>query len=71
MNYHSSFGVGMEIATDAMVHVRVHLVAWILRVTWGSKECTREVVIEGVEYLVEEYAGAEEWLERFIIIPLL
>jgi len=69
--YRNEFEVGVEIVKDAAVHVGAHLVAWTPRVPWGGKERTRDVVNEGVEYLVEGYTGTREWLGGSIVGPLL
>ena len=37
----------------------------------GGKERTREVVVKGVDYLVEGYSGNQEWLGRSLVRPLL
>ena len=71
-SYRNGFGADtVEIAKDAVVHIGAHLVAWTPRVPWGGKECTREVVVEGVDYLVEGYSGNQEWLGRSLVRPLL
>jgi hypothetical protein len=70
-SYRNAFKVGVEVTKDAAVHIGAHLVAWTPRVSWGSKERTREVVHEGVECLVEGYAGTQKWLEGSIVGPLL
>jgi len=51
--------VDVGVAKDAMVHVGAHLVAWSPRVLWGSKGRAREIVDEGVGYLVEGYAATQ------------
>ncbi|TCD68090.1 hypothetical protein EIP91_011543 [Steccherinum ochraceum] len=50
--------VPQEVARKAMVHVGAHLVAWTPRIDRGTREKTREVVHEGVEYLLSG-SGAE------------
>jgi hypothetical protein len=65
--YRDAAGVDAGVAKDAMVHVGAHLVAWTPRVPWGSKERTREVVDEGVGYLVEGYAATQEWLRGSLV----
>jgi len=65
--YRDAAGVGVGVAKDAIVHIGAHLVAWTPRVPWGSKERTREVVDEGVGYLVEGYAATQEWLRGSLV----
>jgi hypothetical protein len=54
-----------------MTHIGAHLIAWPPRGDWDNKEMTREVVQEGVEFMVEGEAGLEEWLKESLISPLL
>jgi len=56
----------------AAVHVGAHLVAWTPRVTsWGPKERVREVVAEGVEYLLKGKKGDSRFLKASAVNHLL
>jgi 5-methylthioribose kinase len=68
-SYRDGFEVDMEIAKDAVMHVGAHLVVWTPRVPWGDKQHTREVVNEGVEYLLGGYAAIHEWLGESLVGP--
>lgn len=71
-SYRASFSVvDEELARVAAVHVGAHLVTWTPRVPWGGKELTRQVVLEGTDYIVNGYQGTREWLEKSIVEPLL
>jgi 5-methylthioribose kinase len=70
-SYRKGFEVDAELAKVAAVHVGAHLICWTPRIPWGSNELTREVVKEGIEYLVEGYTGTQDWLKRSLIRPLL
>ncbi|KAI0784990.1 kinase-like domain-containing protein [Abortiporus biennis] len=60
-----------ELARIASVHLGAHLIAWTPRVPWGGKEKTREVVKEGVKYLIDGYGGTQEYLEESLFKPLV
>ncbi|THH33106.1 hypothetical protein EUX98_g1084 [Antrodiella citrinella] len=49
-----------EVADKALVHVGAHLVVWTPRNDWGTKEKTRELVQEGVLYLLSGGRGEAE-----------
>lgn len=71
-SYQASFpAVDEELARIAVVHVGAHLVAWTPRVPWGGKERTRQVVLEGVDCLVNGCQETRHWLEKSIVGPLL
>lgn len=69
--YRGAFEVKMSVVRVSAGHIGAHWVAWTPRVPWGSKELTREIVQEGVEYLVEAYSGDVKWLEGSIVGALL
>lgn len=70
-SYRRSYQFEASLPRIAMSHVGAHLVAWTPRIPWGSKELTREVVKEGIEFLVQGYAGTDEWLRRSLVSPLV
>lgn len=49
-----------ETAGKALVHVGAHLVVWTPRNDWGTKDKTRELVQEGVRYLLSGGRGEAE-----------
>ena len=61
--------VGM--AWDAASRLGTHLISCTPRVPWGSKAQTREVVLEGVEYLRRVSSRDQEWLKTSIVGGLL
>ncbi|OCH87464.1 hypothetical protein OBBRIDRAFT_796172 [Obba rivulosa] len=63
--------VGLDVARTALVHVGAHFVAWTPRVQWGDKETVREVVREGVEYLVNAPEAEEEYVRGSLLGELL
>ncbi|KAF7985136.1 hypothetical protein HWV62_7688 [Athelia sp. TMB] len=69
--YRDKYSVPYSMAKIVAGHIGAHLVAWTPRIPWGGKELTREVVMEGVEYLTEGYAGESKWLQSSIVRPLL
>ncbi|KZP04498.1 hypothetical protein FIBSPDRAFT_806710 [Athelia psychrophila] len=69
--YREKYTVSASMATVVAGHIGAHVVALAPRTPWGGKDLTREVVMEGVEYLVEAYAGDNEWLQSSIVRPLL
>ncbi|KAF8846164.1 hypothetical protein BDN67DRAFT_960854 [Paxillus ammoniavirescens] len=61
----------VELARVAVSHIGAHLVAWTPRISWGGKEKTREMVVEGVELLVLGEEGSESSIGTSIVAPLL
>ena len=58
--YKNVRGAGLDdLAKRAWVHVGAHLVAWTPRNDWGPKEMTRDVVMEGVGYLLSKGGVAQ------------
>jgi 5-methylthioribose kinase len=60
-----------DIAWTAATHFGTHLVTWTPRVPWGTKEQTREVVLEGLNYLLRVADRNEAWLRTSIVRDLL
>ncbi|KAF9469683.1 kinase-like domain-containing protein [Collybia nuda] len=60
----------ISFARRAITHWGVHLVAWVPRIPWGSKEDTRKTVEEGVSLLVEGYTGSDEWVKSSFVKDL-
>lgn len=59
------------VCRDAMVHWGVHLAVWTPRIPWGDKATTRNVVEEGVQFLVGASSADEDWLRASNIGALL
>lgn len=53
-----------EVARTAIVLWGTHMVIWGPRVDWGGREITREIVLEGVQMLVDGWMKSEEWLKE-------
>ncbi|CAL1694015.1 unnamed protein product [Somion occarium] len=56
-----------DIPKIALIHVGAHLVTWCPRVAWEGKEKTREVIAEGVRYLVEGYESDREQIRKSLV----
>ncbi|TDL21319.1 hypothetical protein BD410DRAFT_299299 [Rickenella mellea] len=69
--YSNSREVDRATAQTAAVHVGAHLVAWTPRTGWSPMERTRDVVLQGVEYLLKGWEGNEEWLKESAIGGLM
>lgn len=65
--------VNEAFARGAAAHFGAHLVAWTPRAGWEPrpKNRVREVVHEGIDYLLLSYGGKLEALKQSIIGPLL
>lgn len=61
----------VDMAWVAASRLGTHLISCTPRVPWGSKEQTREVVLEGVEYLQRVSVKDEAWLKTSIVGGLL
>jgi hypothetical protein len=57
----------MEVMEVAATHVGAHLIAWTPRVPWGEMKMTRQIVMEGVEYIMHVVDQDEEWLRKRIV----
>lgn len=70
--YRSGVHIGEQFVRSAAAHVGAHLISITPGVkTWGSKEKMREVVEEGIEYLLGGIHGNPEWLMSSVIGGLL
>ena len=71
--YKTTRGSAMDpgIVRVAVGHIGAHLVAWTPRISWGSREKTRDVVQEGVELLNLSWTGPDSSLLDSIVQPLL
>jgi len=69
--YRNTRPVGVDVARIAMVHIGAHLVAWTPRVPWGDRDTVRDVVREGVEYLVNFSEAEAEELKGSLVGELL
>lgn len=69
--YRDTFAMPPGMARLVAEHIGAHIVALAPRIPWGSKELTREVVMEGVDYLVKANMGDDEWIRSSIVQPLL
>ncbi|KAL1732093.1 kinase-like domain-containing protein [Schizophyllum commune] len=48
----------------ATIHCGVHLIAWTPRVSWGGKETTKQVVMEGVDMMCREDGDVLEYFVK-------
>ncbi|EMD41880.1 hypothetical protein CERSUDRAFT_110439 [Gelatoporia subvermispora B] len=69
--YRETRAVGVDVVKAALIHVGAHLVTWTPRVPWGGKETVREVVLEGLGYLVNAQNAEEEYLKQSLVGKLL
>lgn len=60
-----------EVARTAIVLWGTHMVIWGPRVDWGGREITREIVLEGVQMLVDGWMKSEEWLKESLVGDML
>jgi hypothetical protein len=60
-----------DVARVAATHMGAHLVAWTPRIPWGSKEQTRAVVMDGLEYILRVPDCDEAWLRKSLVGGLL
>lgn len=50
----------IPLAQYVITHMGAHLVAWTPRIPWGSNQRTRQVVKEGVKYVVEPWVESDD-----------
>ncbi|GBE77663.1 predicted protein [Sparassis crispa] len=69
--YRGVYPVDLLGAKTALVHIGAHLIAWTPRIPWGTKEKIREVVQEGVAYLVDGAQLDEDYIRESVVGALL
>ncbi|KAJ7762411.1 kinase-like domain-containing protein [Mycena maculata] len=69
--YARGSGGDAAIAKDALVHCGVHLVVWTPRTPWADEERTKEVVREGLGFLVGGFVGTADALKTSWVAPLV
>jgi 5-methylthioribose kinase len=66
--YRRVAAVDNAFARLVLVHIGAHLVCWTPRIPWGDKGRTKQVVAEGLGYLLQGYSGS---LDHSPVAPLL
>lgn len=61
--YAQGSGYDAKVARDALTHCGAHLVIWTPRTPWADAEKTKEVVQEGIDFLVGGFTGGADGLK--------
>lgn len=61
----------VALARATLSHVGTHLVILTPRIPWGGRERVRDVVEEGIKYLVQSGTAEVGWLAETLVAPLL
>ncbi|KAJ7110347.1 kinase-like domain-containing protein [Mycena crocata] len=61
--YVQGSGHDAAVARDALIHCGAHLVIWTPRTPWGDSEQTKEVVRQGVKFIVSGRTGSVDTLK--------
>lgn len=72
-SYRENFKVDLELAQDAAMHAGAIAVSVTQSYPtfWGTEKCAKEVVEEGVVYLIQGHGGGTEWIRDSFFGPLL
>ncbi|KAF9008331.1 kinase-like domain-containing protein [Cyathus striatus] len=60
-----------ELCRTATIHTGVHMVTLAPRISWGEKDLTRDVVLEGVSLVVNGRKGDLEWVKQSLVGGLI
>ncbi|KAJ7508553.1 kinase-like domain-containing protein [Mycena galericulata] len=71
LGYAQGGGGDNAIARDALTHCGAHLIIWTPRTPWAGDDRTKEVVLEGVEFLVSGFTSTADTLKTSWVGPLV